>query len=193
MAPFPFDPSTPRNRPRHSGSPLTSSLPFDWDAAIHHRPPPYATPGSQGRLRKRSTIGLGTHASTPETATVAAWKTTPQRVYRKVPFKEQCVRIYFRATQTIKRCDHVCWTRRLSNRAFQVFYDIQDFPRNSMPDPRTLALFLGAGLHLMHLVVRYVNLRRLKDEDIGWEDMLGEIDMPGAPRLNSWFDWVRFG
>lgn len=191
MAPLPSEPSTPRNPPLISGSPLASSLPFDWDAAIHRRPPPYATPASQGKLRKRTSIAVGTPASTPDAALAKDVRVTPQRVYRKVPLKERCVEIC--ATQIDKRCDLVCWFHRLSSRALQIIYDIQDFPRDRMPEPHTLALFIGAGLHLTHLVVRYVNLRRLKDEDIGWEDMLGEIDIPGAPRMNSWFDWVRFG
>ena len=60
-----------------------------------------------------------------------------------------------------------------------------------MPNLRSIARIFGVVLHFTHLVVRYTKLRRLKDEDIGWEDMLGEIDTPGVPRVSSWVDWVR--
>lgn len=72
-----------------------------------------------------------------------------------------------------------------------MIYEIQDLPQNSLPDLRKVARVLGTTLHISHLVVRYAKLRRLKDEDIGWEDMLGEMDMPGAPSVGSWVDWVR--
>lgn len=80
---------------------------------------------------------------------------------------------------------------RISNWTSQIIYDIQDLPQNRLPDLRNVARILGAILHFAHLVVRYAKLRRLKDEDIGWEDMLGEIDIPGAPSVGSWVDWVR--
>ncbi|KAF8582285.1 hypothetical protein K439DRAFT_1653827 [Ramaria rubella] len=165
---MPFDPLTPRNRPRVSGSPLSSSLPFDWDAAIHRRPPPYATPAAQRKLRKRSSVGIGTPGvSTPEPSVAKNAKMTPKRVYRKISAKE-----------------------RISNWASQILYDIQDLPRERMPDLSRVARFLGATLHLTHLIVRYTKLSRLKDEDIGWEDMLGEINMPGEPSVTSWMDWT---
>jgi len=53
-----------------------------------------------------------------------------------------------------------------------------------------MARVFGALLHCAHLVVRYTKLRRLKDEDIGWEDMLGEINMPGTTTASSWMDWT---
>ena len=84
---------------------------------------------------------------------------------------------------------HVAY--RISDGVSQMIYDIQDLPRNRLPDLRNVARVLGTILHFTHLVVRYVKLRRLKDEDIGWEDMLGEIDMPGAPSAGTWVDWVR--
>jgi hypothetical protein len=86
---------------------------------------------------------------------------------------------------------HLAPMRRISNWTSQMIYDIQDLPRNRLPEIRSVARVLGAVLHITHLVVRYTKLRRLKDEDIGWEDMLGEIDMPGAPSSGSWVDWVR--
>lgn len=86
MPPTPFDPLASRNRPRVSGSPLASSLPFDWDAAIHRRPPPYASPASQRKLRKRSSVGVGTSASG---GINSAANTTPVRVFRKVPLTER--------------------------------------------------------------------------------------------------------
>ncbi|KAF8516766.1 hypothetical protein JB92DRAFT_3142437 [Gautieria morchelliformis] len=169
MPPTPFDPVTPRNRPRVSGSPLTSSLPFDWDAAIHRRPPPYGTPASQRKLRNRSSIGVGNPASGGKNGTPISKgaKMSPRRVFRKVPV-----------------------TERISNWTSQMIYDIQDLPRNRLPELRSVARVLGAVLHITHLVVRYTKLRRLKDEDIGWEDMLGEIDIPGAPSTGSWVDWT---
>ncbi|KAF8517577.1 hypothetical protein BU17DRAFT_49773 [Hysterangium stoloniferum] len=148
---------TPRNRPGSSSSPLASSLPFDWDAAIHRRPPPYSTPASQRRLRK--SIGIGASGNgTPDT--------------------------------TFKRGEGASAKRVISNWASQLIFDLQEFPHNRLPDFQNMARVLGALLHCTHLVVRYTKLRRLKDEDIGWEDMLGEINMPGAPVADSWMDWA---
>lgn len=86
--PLAHNPLTPKLKPRISGSPLASSLPFDWDAAVHRRPPPYATPASQRKSRK--SIGTATYITgTPESIAKKSVSHIPKRVYRKVPVKEQ--------------------------------------------------------------------------------------------------------
>jgi len=60
-----------------------------------------------------------------------------------------------------------------------------------MPRLQSIARILGGLFHCTHLVVRYIKLSRLRDDDIGWEDMLGEISTPGIPEPTDWFDWVR--
>jgi hypothetical protein len=57
-------PVTPRNRVSYVHSPsltpsISSSTPFDWDAARSRRPPPYASPLSAKRKSRTSTLPDG--------------------------------------------------------------------------------------------------------------------------------------
>ncbi|KIJ44294.1 hypothetical protein M422DRAFT_168631 [Sphaerobolus stellatus SS14] len=152
MPPVLREGGTPRSFvPRISGSPLSAALPFDWDAANHRRPPPYATPPSHRKPRK--SMGV----TTPGNSTPDMRKSVMSNMLNWIS---------------------------------QKYYDILDLPSEKMPETQTVARTLGGLLHCTHLVVRYSKLSRLKDDDVLWEDMLGEINMPGAPESTSWFDWT---
>lgn len=73
-------PVTPRTRVSYVNSPsatpsISSSIPFDWEAARSMRPPPYGTPFSGKRKTRMSTVGTG--------------MATPKRVIRKKGFTER--------------------------------------------------------------------------------------------------------
>lgn len=58
-------PVTPRTRVSYIDSPsstpsISSSIPFDWEAARSRRPPPYGTPLSVKRKARMSTANVGT-------------------------------------------------------------------------------------------------------------------------------------
>jgi len=61
-------PITPRNRVSYVHSPsstpsISSSVPFDWDAARSMRPPPYASPLSAKRKSRTSAIPDGVRSA----------------------------------------------------------------------------------------------------------------------------------
>lgn len=80
---------------------------------------------------------------------------------------------------------------RINNWISQIIYVIQDFPADHLPDLPKLTRFLGAALHFVHFIVCYFRIRKLKDEDIGWQDMLGEINFNEELETDSWLSWVR--
>ena len=61
--------------------------------------------------------------------------------------------------------------------------EVAMFPHNvPMPEPKTSAVLIGASLHLLSLVVRISQSRKVVEDD--WADLYNEHT--GA----SWFDWV---
>ncbi|KDQ60817.1 hypothetical protein JAAARDRAFT_204621 [Jaapia argillacea MUCL 33604] len=76
----PAPPTTPRNRPYHyspAATPsISSSVPFDWEAAKSRRPPPYSTPIGKRRGPRKSEVGA-----------------TPRRIVRKKGFFEKVASI----------------------------------------------------------------------------------------------------
>ncbi|KAG1715692.1 hypothetical protein ID866_1455 [Astraeus odoratus] len=77
-------PVTPKTRISYVHSPaatpsISSSVPFDWEAARSRRPPPYGTPINGKRKSRMSTIGTGTG--------------TPRKVIRKKGFVERITEI----------------------------------------------------------------------------------------------------
>ncbi|KAL4067634.1 hypothetical protein J3A83DRAFT_4097267 [Scleroderma citrinum] len=77
-------PVTPRTRVSYVNSPsatpsISSSVPFDWEAARSRRPPPYGTPFSGKRKSRMSTVGTGI--------------ATPKKVVRKKGWTERIMDI----------------------------------------------------------------------------------------------------
>jgi hypothetical protein len=75
-------PTTPRTRPSigiyrspASTPSISSSIPFDWEAARAYRPPPYATP--QNKVRK--TAGVSNGSATPARKAVIRKKSLFER------------------------------------------------------------------------------------------------------------------
>lgn len=79
---------------------------------------------------------------------------------------------------------------QISNWISQIIYAIQDLPADHLPDLQKVARFLGVALHTVHFIVCYFRIRKLKDEDIGWQDMLGEINFSEELDTNSWLSWT---
>lgn len=82
------------------------------------------------------------------------------------------------------------WLLRIVNWISQIIYVIQDLPADHLPDSQKFSRLLGVALHLTHFVVTYFRIRNLKDQDIGWQDMLGEISIHEELESDSWIDWV---
>lgn len=51
--------------------------------------------------------------------------------------------------------------------------------------PQKSAWAIGGLLHFLFLFVRVVQIKRIPDSDLGWEDMYREDEG------TEWFDWVR--
>ncbi|KAH7107794.1 hypothetical protein BKA62DRAFT_684465 [Auriculariales sp. MPI-PUGE-AT-0066] len=144
------------NKPAPSA--MAPAVPFDWEAARGRKPPPYSTPENR-RLRKLISSAVGTPSDTPSGT---PWKGTPSGRRSGGP--------------------HV---RRVS--LFQrSCFKLSLFPHNlPLPHPRTAARTLAGIVHVLHMVVRYTQTRTLRDDELGWEDMLSEADaaLPG-------FSWL---
>ncbi|EIW85185.1 hypothetical protein CONPUDRAFT_135005 [Coniophora puteana RWD-64-598 SS2] len=68
----------------------------------------------------------------------------------------------------------------------RIAFEIALFPHNvPLPAPRTSAIIIGAGLHVIHLFVRIAQLQAAVEAEIGWEDMYWEKDDD-----KGWFDWT---
>lgn len=65
-----------------------------------------------------------------------------------------------------------------------VAFAFSQFPNNlPLPQPRKLAIIIGASMHIIHFSVRIVQISKIPEADLGWEDMYRE-------EKASWFDWV---
>ena len=51
--------------------------------------------------------------------------------------------------------------------------------------PEKTAWVVGGFMHFLHLFIRIVQIRKIPDSDLGWEDMYREDEG------EDWFDWVR--
>ncbi|KZT70117.1 hypothetical protein DAEQUDRAFT_689622 [Daedalea quercina L-15889] len=164
-------PTTPVRTPQRTRivypvSPVTSpsisaSTPFDWEAAKSYKPPPYATPLANRRVRGLRQSDIGTPATgspgfgTPNTR-------RRERVIRKKTIVEKITSIPSR-----------------------IAFEISLFPDNvPRPQPKTSARLLGGMLHFIHFCVRVSRIRKVPDSDLGWEDMYSEGEG------EAWFDWT---
>ncbi|KAF5365663.1 hypothetical protein D9758_003336 [Tetrapyrgos nigripes] len=166
-------PKTPRSRPRPSISihhspastpSISSSVPFDWQAARSLQPPPYQTP----KKSRSSDAVLGTPRS------------AKARVVRKKSLSER--RVFFHCAP---RIPFLISLSRITALPSQIAFEIAMFPHNvPIPSPKTSAFALGGLLHFIHLCVRVSQSRSTATSDSYWNDMLRESE--GA----SWFDWT---
>ncbi|TFY51636.1 hypothetical protein EVJ58_g10459 [Rhodofomes roseus] len=164
-------PTTPVRTPQrtrivYGNSPVTSpsisaSTPFDWEAARSYKPPPYATPLANRRLRGLRQGDVGSPATgSPGYGTPNAKRR--ERVVRKKSLVEKITSI-------------PSW----------IAFEISLFPDNvPRPKPKTSAQLIGGLFHFVHFCVRVSRIREVPDSDLGWEDMYREGE--GDP----WFDWT---
>jgi len=74
---------------------------------------------------------------------------------------------------------------RISSIPSTIAFEIALFPHNvPLPSPKTSARIVGGLMHTVHLCVRVSQVRKIRDSDLGWEDMYREGEG------DSWFDWV---
>ncbi|KAJ7452403.1 hypothetical protein B0H11DRAFT_1741785 [Mycena galericulata] len=67
----------------------------------------------------------------------------------------------------------------------QIAFHIAIFPANvPLPKPQTSAWLIGGTLHFVHFCVRVNQIRKIPDENLGWEDLYREDSG------QSWFDWT---
>lgn len=147
---------------------ISSSVPFDWEAARSRRPPPYPTPLQN---KRKSNGTSGSVATTP--------------VKRAVIRKKGLVERY-----SVRHLHHASINRKVTPRITaipsSIAFEVALFPHNvPLPPPKVSARILGGTMHLFHLCVRVSRIRKVPDSDLGWEDMYreGEGDF--------WFDWVK--
>jgi hypothetical protein len=170
-------PVTPRARVSYVHSPsstpsISSSTPFDWDAARSRRPPPYASPLSAKRKSRMSTIPDGV-------------RPLPKKVVKKKGIFERSVIVSSVCVQSIDELSMRSPFYRITALPSQIVFEISMFPHNlPMPAPRTTGWLIGSSMHLLHLCLRISQIRATADSDIGWEDLYWERSQ------QSWFDWV---
>ena len=64
-------------------------------------------------------------------------------------------------------------------------FEISLFPHNvPLPHSETSARIIGGFMHLVHLIIRIYQLRKIPEDELNWEDLYSES------RGSSWFDWV---
>lgn len=149
-------PVTPARTPRHSviyqQSPLSTpslsaSVPFDWEAARGHKPPPYQTPNASRVRRMRASMGIGT--DTPPSSSLNFSN-------RRKP----------RQSRTIVRSGWRQWLLGLPAQWWLKFTMLQhDLP---LPPPKTTGRAIGIALHLIHAYTKWSEISNLQKEDDGW-------------------------
>lgn len=181
-------PTTPVRTPQRTRivypvSPVTSpsisaSTPFDWEAAKSYRPPPYATPLANRRVRGLRQSDVGTPI--PGSPVFG----TPGRRRERAVRKKSLVEKYARSPTILAHI--LTFGTRITSIPSQIAFQISLFPDNiPRPHPKTSAKLIGGLLHFTHFCVRVSRMRNVPDSDLGWEDMYREGE--GEP----WFDWVR--
>lgn len=165
-------PTTPRNRlsfglhrsPADTPS-ISSSVPFDWEAARALKPPPYASP--RGRVNGRDSLAPGNGPKQPI-----------KRVVKKKGLWERSVILRISSNEAHKSIS-------MTLIPSQIALEISLFPNNvPLPEPKTSAYILGGLMHFTHLCTRISAVRKVPDSEQGYEDMYYETE--GTP----WFDWV---
>ena len=146
-------PSTPRSRlsygfhrsPADTPS-ISSSVPFDWDAARSRGPAPYATPL---KPKGRKSVGTGTPA--PRKAIIRRKGLIERQVWL------MSVRLY-----THKKS-------RIQNIPSWIAFEYALFPQNvPLPTPKVSARIVGGTIHFIHFC-----LLASHDHDDGWESLSG--------------------
>jgi hypothetical protein len=147
----------------------SATRPFDWDAARGLKPAPYDTLASvQKRKLRQSLAGTGSgQDGTPQGAGV-----------RK------------RARMMVKST--MSWWEWLTNLPESWWFELEMF-WNEVPLPAAALTgkVVGFSLHILHALVRWSDIRNLRDDDVGWEDMRDESLFGDEDTTEgSWIQWV---
>lgn len=144
----------------------SATRPFDWDAARGLKPAPYDTLAT---IRKRQSLG----------GTGKGEEGTPQATGAR-----KRARIIMKST--------VSWWEWFMGLPESWWFKLemlwQEMP---LPAAATTGKVVGFSLHILHALVRWSDIRTLRDDDVGWEDMRDESlygDEEAADGV--WIQWV---
>ncbi|KAG8768085.1 hypothetical protein FRC20_011018 [Serendipita sp. 405] len=160
---------------------LSASLPFDWEAARGHRPPPYPTPNDHSRSsrRMRTSMGVGVGVGTDET--MVDGSTSTVHLANGALRKPRKSRVFIRTS----------WGAWLLGLPSQWWLRIEmmrhDIP---LPPPKILGRIIGISLHVAHAYVKWSDLHQAKVMEDGWEALgLPIYDEYGAEEEQVWITW----
>jgi hypothetical protein len=147
----------------------SATRPFDWDAARGLKPAPYDPPGSAQKRKGRQSLGgagRGQEGTPPVTGA------------------RRRARIIVKSTMS--------WWEWFTSLPESWWFKLemlwQEMP---LPAATTTGKVAGFSLHILHALVRWSDIRNLRDDDVGWEDMRDESlygDEDEADRV--WIQWV---
>jgi hypothetical protein len=147
----------------------SATRPFDWDAARGLKPAPYDPPSGvqKGKLRQ----SLGGPGSWQEG--------TPQATGAR-----KRARIIVKSTMG--------WWEWFTSLPDSWWFNLemlwQELP---LPAPATTGKVAGFSLHILHALVRWSDIRNLRDDDVGWEDMRDESLYGDEDAVDgAWVQWV---
>lgn len=152
---------------------LSATRPFDWDAARGLKPPPYQTPSipRNNRVRQSIAVGPDAHGSpSPTNLHEAGKKPRKSRVMVKTSWGKWLSSIPSQ------------WLLRLSMLQHEL----------PLPQPRTIGNSVGLCLHLLHALVRWLDISQMRAEEDIWMDPRGEFVFEDEDEEESgaWIQWV---
>src|SRR5258706_7922804 len=147
----------------------SATRPFDWDAARGLKPAPYdPPPGVQKRKLRQSLGGAGTGQEGAPQVTAARKR----------------ARIILKSTMS--------WWGWFTSLPESWWFKLerlwQELP---LPAAATIGKVAGFSLHILHALARWSDIRNLRDDDVGWEDMRDESLYGDEDAVDGvWIQWV---
>ena len=147
----------------------SATRPFDWDAARGLKPAPYDTSASFQKRKLRQSLGeTGNGQEGTDQATGARKR----------------ARIIVKSTMS--------WWEWFMNLPESWWFKLemlwQEMP---LPAAATIGKMAGFSLHGLHALVRWSDIRNLRDDDVGWEDMRDESLFGDEDTAETgWVQWV---
>ena len=147
----------------------SATRPFDWDAARGLKPAPYDTPASVQKRKLRQSLG----------GAGSGQEGTPQATGAR-----KRARIIVKSTMS--------WWDWFTSLPESWWFKLeilwQEVP---LPAAATTGKVAGFSLHILHALVRWSDLRNLRDDDVGWEDMRDESLFGDEDEAEGgWIRWV---
>jgi hypothetical protein len=181
---------TPVRKPRasivYSHSPLSTpslstTTPFDWDAARGYKPPPYPTPNAARNRRSRMSVGVGVSTDSLEGSIDVGGVSSPEKKKTKPRLSRMFVQTTWK--QWLFSLPSHWWLKATMLR--------HDLP---LPPAKTGGRMIGITLHLMSALVRWYQIT-----DSSWKSGNDEWDNLNVQSLfededddlrNGWTHWV---